>query len=220
MEITKTPIENRVLVFNLDDFCEAYMTKDKWELLFELKKIAPNIKITMFTIPLKCSSRWLAYVKENFGDWIQMALHGTTHSEHDSFFTENDANVAMHFYNDKFFSKCFKAPKWHLGKDAYDKFRNDGFIVATNKTNSFAANDDECNYRYDRGQEIIKDMLYRAGNLFSLHGHITVSVNGISEVFSLFCQIVVQFKNFKFIDEVSVDDYKEDMADESIRAVA
>jgi hypothetical protein len=189
------------IIFNLDDFCEEYMTREKWDLLFELNRMSPELKITMFTIPLKNTHHWLAFVKEKYGEWIKMALHGTDHKESDTFFEDYDAQVAMNLFNPAYYIKGFKAPKWRLGKPAYDYFRKYGFWVATNKTNDFVKPDDDLNFKYDEGKEIIKDMLYETPDSFRLHGHITQAPNGISEAFEKFCSIVKKHHAYKFIGE-------------------
>lgn len=189
------------LIFNLDDFCEEYMTQEKWNCLFEFNRIAPELKITMFTIPLRSSRKWLSFVKEKYGEWIRMALHGTDHKEFDTYFEDYDAQAAMNLFNPAFYVKGFKAPGWRMARPAYDYFRKYGFWVATNKTNNFVKPDDNLNFKYDEGEEIIKDMLYETADSFRLHGHITEAPNGISQVFDKFCTILSKHHAYKFIGE-------------------
>ncbi len=188
------------LVFNLDDFCESYMTKEKWDLLFEMEKVCPELKITMFTIPGLCSRRWLAYVKEKF-PWIEMALHGAAHDENDVYYTSIDAQRSLGQYNPAYFCKGFKAPQWRLRKEAYDEIRKSGFWVAVNRSTA-EFNEDGLTYRYDTGKEIRRDFLYDDGGFLRLHGHITTAPNGIGEVSGDFFNVLSNVKNCKFISEL------------------
>ena len=65
---------NKKVVVDFDDF---YETSGGLNELYKLKDCYPNFKVTMFTIPLKCSDTWWKEMDKI--DWIQHAIHGTSH---------------------------------------------------------------------------------------------------------------------------------------------
>lgn len=68
------------MIVDLDDFCEEIMTPELWGYVLELKKAQPELKITMFTIPLKCSEKWLQWVKKEYS-WLELHYHGSDHTK-------------------------------------------------------------------------------------------------------------------------------------------
>ena len=154
------------------------MTSKEWKILKELKDIYPQLKITMFTIPEQCSKEWLQTA--NAIKWIRMAVHGTDHKYKKS----QIPNGKLEYFND-----WYKAPKWKLTKEEFDKLHELGYKVATNKTNPFKGE-----YVYDDGKEIIKDIHYQLPNgLYTWHGHVQSqapvnkdSPNGIGDVLDKF----------------------------------
>ena len=189
------------VIFNLDDFCEKNMTEDKWKVLNALHKKYPGLKITMLTVPMKSSEGWLKYVKKHC-PFIEMALHGTDHEQGDDYYNKSAVHTAISFYNPDIYVKGFKAPNWHMNKEAYDEFRKEGFWVCTNGKHDFALRSDDLNYKYSDGEMKLKDMLYECDKYKRLHGHITPSYNGILEVSQEWFYMFTENQEFKFISEI------------------
>jgi hypothetical protein len=194
---------------DLDDFCEEYMTPERWQLLQELRRIYPDFKVTMFTIPGKSSPMWLRRVKEEHS-WIEMAVHGTRHEDRSEWLGSGDEALRRFrwVYNDEIYAKGFKAPWWKLSKEAYVALRQAGFWVATNKTNPFAKPDDPLNYKYDDGDEVLRDIHYRHPFFDAWHGHVPTQrssgaplPNALEDAYNLISQAWHPQSRFHFISE-------------------
>ena len=61
-------------IIDADDFCEDNSSLD---VLYNIKGNNPNFKITLFTIPGRCSLKFLGIVKNI--EWINMVPHGLLH---------------------------------------------------------------------------------------------------------------------------------------------
>lgn len=182
--------QHQKVYLDLDDFCEEYMKEVNWQLLHELRRIYPDFKVTMFTIPGKSSLQWLKWVKKEY-PWIEMAVHGTTHEDQSEWLVSGEKAMQklILVYNRDVFCKGFKAPWWKISKDAYNALRNAGFWVATNKTNKFAKTKDPLNYKYDAADEMLPDIHYGHPFFDTWHGHVqslrqyTSKPNGLPDVF-------------------------------------
>lgn len=202
-------VKTQNIYVDLDDFCEEYMTSERWQLLGELRRIYPDFKVTMFAIPGKSSPMWLRRVKKEYS-WIEMAVHGTKH-EDPSEWLASGKEALQRFrwvYNDEIYAKGFKAPWWKLSKEAYDALREAGFWVATNKTNPFAKLGDTLNYKYDDGDELLPDVHYRHAFFDAWHGHVQTQraygapvPNGLEDVFDLISKAWDRQSRFHFVSE-------------------
>lgn len=182
------------LCMTLDDFSEEIMKDEEWKALFELKKEYPDLKITMFTIPEQCSISWLKKVKEF--NWIELAVHGTDHR----FIKSQIPESLLDGY-----TNWFKAPRWKLTLEDFNRLRQIGYLVATNKTNAFKGD-----YVYDDGLEIVQDVHYKLSNgFFTWHGHVqsqkscnSVNPNGLCDVIRLFKDLIPKNTDFLFVSEI------------------
>jgi hypothetical protein len=193
------------VIFNLDDFCQDSMTYRRWKILNDIKAKYPDFRVTMFTIPMRCSWKWLRMVKFDY-PWIENAVHGTDHSIQDTYLRGGAARRISEVYDPEFYVKGFKAPKWLVGEESYNDLRRCGFWVATNKSHVFTSDHDSLNYRYDSGKELIKDTLYDNKDFISFHGHITESPNGIENLEQMILDMWESDQQFKFISEVMGED--------------
>ena len=197
---TGSPVK---VVIDFDDFCPAFVNGETWEMLRTLKKIYPDFKVTMFTIPWKCSGNWLSNVVYNY-PWIEMALHGTNHkdpNEWEDVCTMNNLLTIYHRY-EWAYVKGFKAPWWKISEKVYDRFRELGFWVATNIQNDFAGDYARLNYKYDAGDEIVPEMHYFGNGYGRWHGHIQPCYNGLPSRFEELCELWPKDTRFQFISEV------------------
>lgn len=200
--------QHQKVYLDLDDFCEEYMAAGNWQLLHELRRIYPNLKVTMFTIPGKSSLQWLRWVRKEYS-WIEMALHGTNHEDSSEWLISGEEALQklLRLYNEDIYTKGLKAPWWKLSEDAYIAVRKAGFWVATNKTNRFAKKEDPLNYKYDDAEEILPDIHYGHAFFDTWHGHVqslrqyTSNPNGLPDVFDLIIRAWHPQARFGFISE-------------------
>ena len=148
----------------------------------------------MFTIPEQCSEEWLQTA--NAIKWIELAVHGTDHK-----YIKSQVPTELLEY----FTDWYKAPKWELTLEEFNKLHKLGYKVATNKTNDFKGE-----YVYDEGREIIKDIHYQLDSgLYTWHGHVQSqakvnkdSPNGIGDVLQQFYESVPDNAEFVWLSEI------------------
>jgi hypothetical protein len=195
---------------DLDDFCEEYMTAERWQLLHDLRAIYSDFKVTMFTIPGKSSPRWLRWVKSEF-PWIEMAVHGTTHENQGEWLVSGEEALRKieWVFNDQIYTRGFKAPWWKISAEADHALRTAGFWVATNKTNKFADPGNPLNYQYDTGDEVLPDIHYKHPFFDTWHGHVQSqkqythsNPNGLEDIFHLIADAWHSQARFGFISEL------------------
>jgi SAM-dependent methyltransferase len=142
-------------VFDLDDLCECEYAVDK-DLLFELKDLYPDLKVTLFAIPNRGSREffleWAAH------DWIELAVHGWSHSPKDEClhwtYSETCRYLDMAEQMDCGFVRGFRPPGWKISAEALQALKDRGYWVAKLK-----------------GEQT--DWEYPAqGNLLCIHGHL------------------------------------------------
>lgn len=122
------------VVMDFDDFCDEYSELDS---LSELKKAnGPGFKVTLFTIPDKCSLKFLQTVKSKY-PWIQMAIHGWNHQgegECLNWSRETAREFLQKALNMGYFVPGFKAPNWLANKEVYLACQDLGIWVAEMKS--------------------------------------------------------------------------------------
>ncbi len=185
----------------LDDFSQEIMGDKEWEVLLKLKEEYPQLRVTMFTIPLQCSKGWLTHIKENY-PWIELAVHGTDHRLRVPP-SRRISQVPEQFYEG--FTKWYKAPRWELSPEDFNKLREMGYKIATNKTNKFVGD-----YKYDSGKELIKDIYYlMLDGIYSWHGHVQsqyyanrVNPNGLPDVIDKFRKSIPKDAEFVWVSEI------------------
>ena len=64
-----------VTVFDLDDLCDEY---DPYDDLIRLRQDYPDLRVTLFAIPGRCSDELLARYRAL--DWVELGVHGYYHS--------------------------------------------------------------------------------------------------------------------------------------------
>jgi len=185
-------------VFTLDDFHE---NNHQLDLLHKMKKRFPNLKVTLFTIPAKCSVEWLKDVKE---DWMEYAVHGWFHditnraNEDASLYPEEcltwsckDANKYLKKAEDMgVFIKGFKAPGWGMNAQTYNILQKRNYWCMDNKDRTHERPDWFINY-------------YESGHLWEVNGHIQFTAfNGLEELASERKCNLHKNTNFYFVSEV------------------
>jgi hypothetical protein len=188
-----------MIVFDSDDFgvnqiisdqCQSHDCRDA---LLAFKDSNPKFKATLFAIPHNMSKELLEWSKAN-KDWIELAVHGITHSsnyecekmsyeEFDALMSEPSTKETL----DKYFVKGFKAPGWQISDDIYRWLVDHKWWVADQSYN------DE-----RRPKEL---PAYEVGEN-SLHTHVWDCVgNGVYELFDQILERVKDEQDFLFVSE-------------------
>lgn len=182
----------KTAIVDLDDLCDAY---DPWPLLETLKLHDANFKVTLFTIPMRCSKHLLRKYEEH-KSWIELAMHGWWHTTGETLsWTREEALDKMKQAADMGIDgRGFKAPKWIISPECYEAARELGWYVADHKKNRWRPKSE--------GERIyISELRLRDGKQVRLHGHTrNVCGNGIEEAFSYFMLPKDKFE-YRFISE-------------------
>lgn len=186
----------RSVVFDLDDFCEEIMTKELWDNLFLLKNTYPNLKITMFTIPMLCSKRWLQYVRSSH-PWLELHYHGSDHQNRQEWFDKTDFNFPYPDY----FVKGFKAPWWKMNQITADAMNKQQFILST-RLGRYNIQADRT-YRFNDGSEVFPDVWYRAQyEMFHSHVQPQKTHDGLPDILDLTLKAFPRRSRFLFVSEI------------------
>ena len=181
------------VVMDFDDLCDQY---DPYDLLMTLKENEPNVKVTLFTIPMRCSSGLLRRYRSH-RDWIELAMHGWWHTTGEtlSWTREEALDKMKQAASMGIDAQGFKAPKWIIDPVVYNAAAELGWYVADHKSNRWRIP--------TSGERIfISDLRLRDGKQRRLHGHTrNVCDNGIEEAFNLFMLPRGKFE-YRFISEV------------------
>lgn len=123
MENTK-PAET-IILCDADDFCED---NNRLDVLNYIKDRNQDFKISLFTIPGRCSPNFLEMARQI--DWIRMYPHGWTHDTPRE--CQNWTYEQSKEYLDKIdgFGKVFKAPGWQISDGMYQALLERGYAVA------------------------------------------------------------------------------------------
>jgi len=125
------------VIFDLDD--QAPGDRDAIPHLLKLKSQFPKLKVTLFAVPYwksESQKNFLEGIKNDFGDWIQLAIHGWKHDSNFEF-SKHDYETAKKYIEKALamdvFVKGFKAPGWQISRDAYQVCKDLGLWVADHK---------------------------------------------------------------------------------------
>jgi hypothetical protein len=164
-------------VFELDDF---YDTNNNLPILLNLKERFPDLKVTLFCIPSKCSIQFISELKRKY-DWMDFAVHGWFHdtrglnAQESNFWTTEEANTFLDRAEAMgVFSKVFRAPGWNINIETYRVLIERGYIIAEH-------------LGHDRWAEL-GGKRYTTGHLMEVHGHVqNVNMNGLEELATSKC---------------------------------
>lgn len=190
---------SKPVIFDLDDFCEELMTAERWSFLFELKRAVPELRVTMFTIPGKCSTGWLENIAKNY-DWIEMQYHGSQHEDRDEWFGREDFN----FPHPDLFARGFKAPWWRMDQVTANALDREGYIISACK-GYFDVSGSRV-YRFNEGIRRIPTVWFESADYHSVHSHIQEQKagDGLPQIFDQVLSALVFAKRFLFVSELFV----------------
>lgn len=117
-----------VTVFDLDDLCDDF---NPWDELHALKERYPNLKVTLFAIPGRCSPELLEQYRQV--PWIELGVHGYHHSSQEcATWSYEEATEKLKELEGLGWSRLFKAPGWVANEQVYEALMDLGWVVADN----------------------------------------------------------------------------------------
>lgn len=184
------------VIFDLDDFHDE---NHNLPVLLELKEKFPNLKVTLFCIPSKCSIGFIKNLKEKY-NWMSFAVHGWFHdtkygnATECSYWTREEADKYLQMAEEMgIFEKVFRAPGWNINIETYKALIDRGYIICDHLS-------------HDRWEEL-GGKRYTTGHLWEVHGHVqNVNMNGLEELATTKCNFSPE-TTFHFISEANLDNY-------------
>ena len=119
------------IILEFDDFCEGSLLNkscDRLDLLLDLKKSIPELKITLFTVLGRCSMNWIREMKSI--PWIDMCPHGWLHFGEEACVTKKEATDYLDRIEPFKLTKVFKAPGWRISDQFCEALRERGYWLA------------------------------------------------------------------------------------------
>jgi len=120
-------MSNTTVVLDLDD---AYPGNDRMDLLCDLKQQVPGLKVTLFTIPGRCTPEWLWPLLRV--EWIEIVPHGWMHKTNREcqHWTQDEAEDKLMWAEIAGMEVCgFKAPGWQISDGCYAELAKRGYWV-------------------------------------------------------------------------------------------
>lgn len=108
----------RKLAIVESDDTEDHYSRNGFNFLFYWKAKYPKFKISLFTIPSKTSREMVSLLERN-NDWIELLVHGYTHSSNfECFEWDYDKTIElMRPLEERGYKRIFKAPGWTITPD-------------------------------------------------------------------------------------------------------
>lgn len=197
----------RNVIFDLDDFAKQPERNCIHDLI-KIKSMFHKFKVTLFAIPNydnRDQSTFFYKIKELYGDWIQLAIHGWDH--HDNFECSKwDYKTAKKYISKALDMGCFvngfKAPGWQISRDTYKACLNLGLWVADHKESAYTEPGVPNSERRPDNLSI-----YEIDHPWMVHGHTWECVgNGIKTLIKQGLPFDLE-TNFYFIDDIVKGDY-------------
>jgi len=200
------------IVFDLDDF--SIQNKEAFELLRRIKEHYPNMKVSMFTIPLPLAIRKRIIPEKEHEkfmkalpeyDWIEICPHGVSHIEQEGLYPKRKKQAKDYiFLSEKLFKrygvpfqKIFKAPFWQANDLVYDELKRRDYTVAVDRNNVPKGEFKKYIYNWSIDDPHIPDV-----PIIKAHGHLDVtSSNSIFKAYKNFTQCIESDAEFIFISD-------------------
>ena len=189
------PKNPKDVVFDLDDF-QLSVEDISLGYLFYLKGEYPKFKVTLFTIPGRCTQKFLDEVCKH--DWIQLAVHGWRHGTNYECaeWTEKECHAALDRAEAfEVFTTGFKAPGWQISDECYEALLKRGYWVA--------------DQGYNNDRRPVELPAYLLSHPWCIHGHTwdiqtddPLQRNGIRQLREERGLKFTPETNFYFIDDV------------------
>jgi len=173
-------------ILDFDDFCEG---NEQMAILKSLKNSLPGFKVNLFTIPGRCSNKWIEEMKKI--EWIDMIPHGFLHPNPRECQTWEYQECKNYLkYLEQFgLTKGFKAPGWQISDGMYRALLEEGYWVA------------DQSYNDERRPKELKAYILDSGD--KIHGHIGhLGGHNANEIEYLFEHILEISDEFAFIKDI------------------
>jgi len=214
IKITQQEVKRpKTVVLDFDDFS---LENNNLFYLFKLKKLLPNLKVSMFMIPFDYQyypsftdfqrDEILKQIKANL-DWIEIIPHGLTH-KHREFenVKEEDYPIIFRAIDDVFkkygipYVKGFKAPFWLYNKSLVKYLDKKGWFLAVDRNQPKSPRTKKY-YEYNHSIDE-KFWLFTDEYKWKLHGHVSgPSENNIIDNIINLTKIPTD-ATFKFVSEM------------------
>lgn len=123
-----------MITLDLDDFHEH---NSDWDLLVRLREEIPDFRVTLFAIPVYCTSRFIADCHAR--PWIDLVPHGWHHEtsrECEAWSYDRMRAAISHYERLGFVTKGWKAPGWQISDGCYEALFEAGYWVADQTYNN------------------------------------------------------------------------------------
>jgi hypothetical protein len=201
-----------VILFDLDDACDDERTREDLLRLEDLKADIPTLKVTLFTIPGRCSPTWVREMKV-FYDWCDLVPHGWMHRNcyECASWKKADCKAALRAAREMgFTTKGFKAPGWQISDGCYEALAEEGYWVADQPYNNDRRGAGVPAYVIEDGEVVLYSHPVRGAILgtgqLALHGHIGHlggrNANALELIMSDIRAAAAKDSDFRFINEV------------------
>lgn len=117
------------------DLDDAYPGNDRMDLLRDLKRQVPGLRVTLFAIPGRCTREWVA----SMPDWVELVPHGWMHDtnrECQDWDRDKMHSAVWHYGVAGFTVRGFKAPGWQISDGCYAELAARGYWVADQPYNN------------------------------------------------------------------------------------
>jgi len=122
----------KVILCDLDDFCEDTRSLADLRRLDELRAVIPTFKATLFTIGGRCSKGFIADIKAS-RPWLDLVAHGWTHQtnrECEQWNADTCREVLAASRIMGLTTRGFKAPGWQISDGCYQALLEEGYWIA------------------------------------------------------------------------------------------
>lgn len=135
--ISSTPagLPSNTAIVDLDDFHES---NHSLEQLLDLRARLPGFRVTLFTIPANCSDDFLSFIRDRYGDWVDLVPHGWQHltSRECQHWTVAQMRRYLDTIEPLKLTRGFKAPGWQISQGCYEALAERGYWVADHVDNA------------------------------------------------------------------------------------
>jgi hypothetical protein len=118
---------------DFDDLCDA--VKDRLDDLARLKEQVPQLKVTLFAIPMRCSETLIHRALELGTDWLALAPHGWRHTRGECLaWTDDEAREKITMAREMGLdAPIFKPPAWLADAMVYDALAELDLAIASHR---------------------------------------------------------------------------------------
>lgn len=206
------------LALDFDDLCYSC---HNLEIFQKLKEHYPELKVTLFTIPMDIGylrgKPWSEFMREskvwrdtiNKLDWVELGVHGLAHMQNE-FMCEVSEAIQKLQAGEKVmqemgmkYKKIFKAPFWQMTDEVARAIEKRGYVIAIDRNKSIPKGLKKY-YQYNWS---IEEPFPKTLKVIKGHGHIarffgssTPNTNGLDGCFTKLMKI--PDVEFKFVSEI------------------